>query len=330
MSLSHSTRRDHAFSLVELLVVIAIVAILTTMLLPALSKSRAQAKILLCAAQMSQQGKMYAQYSADCKNAIAMPSSKHLMSKYTTSWLGGTNICVMSVGAAGNACPEGVSPRALPTGMGWFYYMGYLPAVPIMGRYNFYSQKSRVTLMDCPDAPQFRNLQGSATQYNENQYQTFSLITNDYARRALNTGVNPAGASWDCVDIGVTAYAYRGWYRTDNTRYQNTRQARSADDWSPANVIQTEREFFDYSPYDYGANVDVDVHGDGMNLLYFDGHAKFGAKNLGGLRPAIYFSMTLGGQSQTSATNSSNALYAYSNSMSSAANLALWKYYEER
>ncbi len=330
MPRNHFIRRDQAFSLVELLVVIAIVAILTTMLLPALSKSRAQAKILLCAAQMSQHGKMYAQYSADCKNAVAMPSSKHRMSGSTRDWMGGSNICVMSVGAAGTACPEGVSPRALPTGMGWFYYMGYIPAVPIMGRYNIYSQKARVTLMDCPDAPRFRLFPDTVTQYNENQYQGFSLITNDYARQALNTGVNPAGASWDCVAGGTIAYMYRGWYRTDSTRYQNTLQAKRSDDWSPGNVIQAEREFFDYSAYDYGANVDYDVHGDGMNLLYFDGHAKFGAKNLGGVRPPIYFSMTLGGQTQTNATYGSDALYAYSNGMNSAANLALWKYYEER
>ncbi len=75
-------RKRSAFTLIELLVVIAIIAILASLLLPALSKAKARARATACLCKLKQLGVGCALYEAD--NQDSLPETSH----QAASWIG--------------------------------------------------------------------------------------------------------------------------------------------------------------------------------------------------------------------------------------------------
>ncbi len=82
-------KRRYGFTLIELLVVISIIAVLMSIMMPALSKVRQQAQATVCMTNMRNLGTGATTYSADHDNQYPMAGSRNITTGGLDAWGGG-------------------------------------------------------------------------------------------------------------------------------------------------------------------------------------------------------------------------------------------------
>jgi prepilin-type N-terminal cleavage/methylation domain-containing protein len=79
--------RRRGFTLIEILVVVAIIALLISILLPSLTRARAQSQFVVCQTHLKEFGKAIAMYSMEYKDTLPGPQHPALLT-HTPTWSG--------------------------------------------------------------------------------------------------------------------------------------------------------------------------------------------------------------------------------------------------
>ncbi|MBS1368844.1 MAG: type II secretion system protein [Lentisphaeria bacterium] len=155
------------FTLIELLVVIAIIAILASMLLPALSQARERGKATKCLGQLKQIGLAAGMYAND--NADNIPSSPGSDPRMVSNWSIRTGLGLLT-------------PSYLPMQAG----VTDVDAVKGAG-------KGRSVVMHCPSNLDSYSKTNNFSDYNYRYY-------NEYGKISKQTGLHPTfNIRWSAV-----------------------------------------------------------------------------------------------------------------------------------
>lgn len=137
-------RKQRAFTLVELLVVIAIIALLMSILMPAIARVRQQARTVACMSNMNQWGKIFTMYTMDNEDYFATGSTGKMWTTWLAPYYNDPELHLCPT-ASKPAAPEG---SLLPTGskfIAWGAFDSTMAMYGLEGVYGSYGMNGHVS-----------------------------------------------------------------------------------------------------------------------------------------------------------------------------------------
>jgi len=202
------------FTLIELLVVVAIIAILASMLLPALSTARAKAKQITCVNNLKQLGMLHMTYADDFNDwmpsrwLISSPLGLSFHTYYRNNYLNEKMTAVDPQGKGVFYCPSEnehgfADSKTLPSDYGWNYQV--ITTLPdTAGRQKIIKMKAGTLLQS--------DVGMGATYPNEYLLTPYTITTRVTRRHAK-------GANFLFLEGNVIRYPYEnfGWLQNNKT-----------------------------------------------------------------------------------------------------------------
>ena len=201
------THKKAAFTLVELLVVIGIIAILISILLPVLGRSRESARRVQCMSNLRQISTAFLMYCHENKDWFPFPAV-----------FGGPGPTLLGYGNASTPAPDGYPPDWIGWPEDWIVWRNKKPSDPLRGaivKYLGKPEPSSGAIMLCPsDDSIYRritNADGTVYPYSYvmNSYLSVGTNQNPHVPATVTTPKNnlrfPDLAAWKLTQVRRTS-----------------------------------------------------------------------------------------------------------------------------
>lgn len=268
-------RARSAFTLIEVLVVVAIIALLVAILIPSLAKARDQAKRAACASCMHQQALAMAAYASDHQNTLPPRGFKSYTvaeTKHEVLGFGGDARCLSNLGVLrGGLNAQGLLVTSFRSWVGKDWNVLYCP--------------STYSIRDLPSdgfSGGVRTYADPGTYFSFGGYNYVQVLRARFRRRMVGEDKNAYDRA---ASAGAGSYPQLGaknvyprdyidcgyWQVLQQKQGLAPRCEEGVDEGVAPRLPQGCQALVS----DWSIGGPAMVHGNGVNVMYSDGHVKF-------------------------------------------------------